>query len=271
MTARLPAAAIRAFLFETAAWRGSRRVQQMTFAERGMYLELLVEQWEHGAVPATAGECAALLGGDVDEWRDAWPKLAACFEVRKRDGRLANARLARDRREREEYYASQRENGRRGGKALWNKQKTARPEDSEPVASPEQRLSLERSERSERSESEGNRKIGTIPPNPPTANGEALRGSFEAFWNAYPRKEGHDAAWQAWTAVHPDEALTARILDAVASQRRQARWNIENGRYVPLPQKWLVEGRWQDAPNVGPHASETTIKALQSAAEFVKS
>jgi hypothetical protein len=35
-----------AFLFYVKDWRSSRRVQGMPFAARGMYLEMLIEQWK---------------------------------------------------------------------------------------------------------------------------------------------------------------------------------------------------------------------------------
>jgi hypothetical protein len=65
-----------AFLFYVKDWRSSRRVQNMNFAARGMYFEMLVEQWETGAVPATAAACADLLGGTTAEWTRSWENCA---------------------------------------------------------------------------------------------------------------------------------------------------------------------------------------------------
>src|SRR5262245_43856908 len=46
------------FHFDTAAWRSSKRVQKMTYDEKGRYLELLIEQWDHRTIPATPAACA---------------------------------------------------------------------------------------------------------------------------------------------------------------------------------------------------------------------
>src|SRR5262245_24473651 len=118
-----------AFLFYVKDWRSSRRVQSMTFAQRGMYFEMLLEQWETGSAPATAAACAERLGGTRAEWTRAWPKLATCFVARKRDGRLVNARMEAVRRERERYRKSQAESGMRGAHARWKR-------DSKPIGSP---------------------------------------------------------------------------------------------------------------------------------------
>src|SRR5262245_4425475 len=58
-----------AFLFYVNDWRSSRRVAAMTFAERGMYLEMLLEQWDTGSVPGSPAACAKVLGGSITEWK----------------------------------------------------------------------------------------------------------------------------------------------------------------------------------------------------------
>ena len=121
-----------AFLFYVDAWRGSRRVQAMSYAVRGMYLELLIEQWESGAIPASPDACAALVGGKKSEWAHAWPQLSNCFTPRRRDGLLVNPKLEEVRRTRQRFLKSQRENGLRGARQRWKK-------DSEPIAVPSRR------------------------------------------------------------------------------------------------------------------------------------
>jgi len=73
-------------------WRSSRKVQLMTFQQRGMYREMLDEQWEEFSLPDSPDEVAELLGGPIADWRRHWPKLRACFTVLE-DGRLQNERL----------------------------------------------------------------------------------------------------------------------------------------------------------------------------------
>jgi hypothetical protein len=74
-----------AFLFDYQAWKASRPVQRMSFAQRGMYLEMLIEQADRGSLPDDPRVVADIIGGDVDEWVTAWPVLRRHF-VDRRDG-----------------------------------------------------------------------------------------------------------------------------------------------------------------------------------------
>ena len=68
---------------------------------------------------------------------------------------------------------------------------------------------------------------------------------FLDFWNAYPRKVGKGAAFKAYQAIKakPPEAV---LLNAVARQAQSPKWHEESGRYIPHPQTWLNQRRWED-------------------------
>lgn len=68
----------------------------MSFAQRGMYLELLLEQWESGVVPDDPDACASLLGGKPSQWRSNWNVLRSKFDV-SRSGFIRNRRLETER------------------------------------------------------------------------------------------------------------------------------------------------------------------------------
>lgn len=125
-----------AFLLYVKDWRSSLKVRAMNFATRGMLLEMLIEQWQTGALPSTPESCACLLGGTKKEWQRAWPKLLPCFSPRKRDGLLVNPKMERVRRERRKYQKSQAESGLRGAQARWNKHGKPIGSPSKPIASP---------------------------------------------------------------------------------------------------------------------------------------
>ena len=118
-----------AFLFYAKDWRSSRKVHGMSFAERAMYLEMLIEQWLDGAAPGTPEACAERIGGGITAWKNAWEKLQNCFVRRKRDGLLINLKLQQIRQEREAFLKSQRQSGLRGAQSRWRAH-------SEPMASP---------------------------------------------------------------------------------------------------------------------------------------
>lgn len=70
--------------------------------------------------------------------------------------------------------------------------------------------------------------------------------SFLRFWEAYPRKMNRPMAWRAWEQLCPAEGLTAVIMAAVQEQSQSAQWQQEAGRYIPSPEKWLRNRRWQE-------------------------
>lgn len=92
------------------------------------------------------------------------------------------------------------------------------------------------------------------PPYPPHAGGgegDALHpgetaktpDSFDAFWNAYPLREGRAEAKRVFNRLRPSRELVALMVEALARQTRSARW--QRGM-IPEPAKWLRGRRWED-------------------------
>lgn len=136
-----------AFQFYVKEWRSSRAVMRMTFAERGMYLEMLFEQWESYTLPDSPDECSELIGGTLDEWRAAWPTLRRKF-VSDVPGRIYNARLEKVRHERRAYEKWAKKNARKGGlaraaSAKRGKDGTYSPAQSQPGVQPENQLDVQ--------------------------------------------------------------------------------------------------------------------------------
>ena len=76
-------------------------------------------------------------------------------------------------------------------------------------------------------------------PNPTRTRDDA----FDAFWKAYPRKVGKEAARKAFTKVQADLDV---LLYAVELQKRSDQWQRDGGQYIPNPATWLNQGRWED-------------------------
>lgn len=81
------------------------------------------------------------------------------------------------------------------------------------------------------------RKRGTVHDFPP---------GFEAFWAAYPRKIGKDAAAKAFAKLKPDEALLHAVLTAVKAQAASEQWTKDEGQFIPHASTWLNGRRWED-------------------------
>jgi hypothetical protein len=73
-------------------------------------------------------------------------------------------------------------------------------------------------------------------------------GSFETFWQWYPRKTAKRDAHKAWATLNPTGDLLAQILAALAWQTQSAEWRKDHGRYVPYPASYIRGARWTDQP-----------------------
>lgn len=100
-------------------WRGSRGVQKMTTTERGIYRELLDEQWRVGHLVNDPEWLAEAAMCTEQELASAWQVLSKCFPpIEGTDGQLlANTRLEAERTENDALRAKRATAGRSGGKA----------------------------------------------------------------------------------------------------------------------------------------------------------
>lgn len=77
---------------------------------------------------------------------------------------------------------------------------------------------------------------------------EPAQDSFDAFWQAYPRRVAKKAARTAWARLRPTPATLAKILAALDWQRHQPAWEKDGGSFIPYPATWLNQERWEDEP-----------------------
>jgi len=78
----------------------------------------------------------------------------------------------------------------------------------------------------------------------------SLDSGFELYWSAYPRKRHKGAAWKAWKALKPGEALVTEILQALEVARSSDDWRRNGGRFIPYPASWLNARGWEDEHEV---------------------
>ncbi len=72
-----------------------------------------------------------------------------------------------------------------------------------------------------------------------------MPAGFDEFWIAYPKKVGKGAAERAWRKVDPD--LNA-VLSTLSWQRNSHQWTRDHGQFVPNPETYLNQRRWEDSP-----------------------
>ena len=72
---------------------------------------------------------------------------------------------------------------------------------------------------------------------------------FEIFWNLYPKKIGKGGAFAVWKqGKFEDKGYTHWIVKALEWQVNQQAWKNEKGKYVPNPETYLRNRRWEDEP-----------------------
>ena len=72
------------------------------------------------------------------------------------------------------------------------------------------------------------------------------KGSFDDFWEEYPKKIAKGAARKAWgksAKLRPDFITLMESLD---DQKLSEQWIKDGGQYIPMPTTWLNQERWDD-------------------------
>lgn len=71
-------------------------------------------------------------------------------------------------------------------------------------------------------------------------------GTFQEFWDVYPRRVGKEAARKAWRKIKDKPATLEKIRTALLWQVKQDSWQDE--KFIPHPSTYLSHGRWDDDP-----------------------
>jgi hypothetical protein len=66
---------------------------------------------------------------------------------------------------------------------------------------------------------------------------------FDAFWDAYPKKQAKKDTRMAWTKLAPSADLQQTILEAIATHKTGRKW--KEG-FAPMPATFLRGERWAD-------------------------
>lgn len=70
---------------------------------------------------------------------------------------------------------------------------------------------------------------------------------FNQFWKEYPKKQGQVEARLVWMRQNYSIKTYIAIIKAVERFKQIRRdWQTEGGRYVPLPENFLIKERWKD-------------------------
>lgn len=76
-----------------------------------------------------------------------------------------------------------------------------------------------------------------------TESKRCAAADFEEFWSAYPVHIRKDRARTAFSRV---DVPVQVLLDAIKKQKRSHIWLKDGGRFIPHPDSWLRQCRWED-------------------------
>ena len=214
-----------AFQFYPKDFLTDERVGLMSHAERGIYITLLSMCWLEHSLPADPSALAKLMSVPIPRFTRLWKGvLSQCF--REEAGRLYHKRLDTER----DKQVAHRQRQRDAAALRWHPHGNA-------TALPNACFSSSSSSSSSESTT-------------------YFCASFDAFWDAYPRKVGRKPALDLWLRMKPDEQLAQEMLAGLERLKHSAQWQKDGGEFIPHPKTFLFQRRWTDevAPVVNPRA-----------------
>jgi len=69
---------------------------------------------------------------------------------------------------------------------------------------------------------------------------------FDDFWRAYPTKIKKKDAMKEWLRLAPKNGDFEKIMQALESFKESSQWRSDGGKYIPHPNKWLKDRRFDD-------------------------
>lgn len=87
---------------------------------------------------------------------------------------------------------------------------------------------------------------------------EKLKLLFEDFWKLYPKKNKKQNAFREFKKIKDIESLMPIILADVERKRQSRDWTKDNGQYIPDPERYIKNERWNDVNEVA--EKQTTIE-----------
>lgn len=212
-------------------------VELMDTTEFGAYLLLLCKAWFQdppGSIPDDDFALSRWAKLTPDRWSECKPRVMAPWKLQK-DGRWHQKRMRQEFAKAIAYQAKKSKAGTIAAKARWEHEHARRIADAM------------------QTQCDGNTNSCHPKPKPiekrTTARAEpaGLTGKdmFEIFWASYPLKIHQLETIEAWRTIKPDRSLLDRMLAALDVLKDSDKWLEDGGRYIPAPDKWLNEKRWE--------------------------
>lgn len=204
-------------------FRANRKVQRMSYIERGLYRDLLDECWADGSIPNDLEELAEICGCPDDVLANAWQVLSKCF-VDRGDGRLVNEKLESLRTDTDKTRLARAESGKKGAIAK------QMPSNSSANAS---NCHIEEKRREEKSKGEKKNTVARAP-DPPV-------GVSESVWSDFLKVRKAKKA-----------PMTDTALEGIAREAQKAGWTLEDAIRECGERNWTsFKAEWVNKPVSG--------------------
>lgn len=69
---------------------------------------------------------------------------------------------------------------------------------------------------------------------------------FNEFWKAYPKKVKKEVAKKSFMRIPKLEQNFEIIMNKLEDFKKSKSWQDNNGQYIPHPQTWINQKRWED-------------------------
>jgi hypothetical protein len=124
-------------------------------------------------------------------------------------------------------------------------------------------------------EMKGNEIITPLPPKGDEEEevvviGRDWAAEFNAFWAEYPesRKKNRYRVESAWSSQRHHLPPKNELQEALRAFKASPEWKREGGKFIPAPETWIMERRWQDAPAYSPKAKPAPKSEVDEADAF---
>lgn len=97
---------------------------------------------------------------------------------------------------------------------------------------------------------------------------EKLNLLFEEFWKEYPKKVNKKNALREFKKKKDIEAIMPTILADLEYKKRSKDWTKDNGQYIPYPERYIKNERWNDVNEVAERQSEIESKCANELEGF---
>lgn len=229
----------------------------LTLEQSGAYLHLLMHAWARGgSLPDCDRTLASFCKVSVKKWAAIRPHVEGYFTVE--NGTWTNRRLAQEWQYVKGVSEKRAAAGAKGGAAPRHKVNNLPEQMLEPGLSKAEAPTLTPTPIVEEE-----------PSGSPSTISRAPEADFDAFWAAYPRRVGKEAARKAWAGCLKRGVQTWHMIEG-------AQWLADHPpddpQFIPHPSTWLNQGRYDDERtiNAGRQGNRGSGRAAGGAGGFAR-